>query len=95
MAEKFTTTFRPWQNDSTDATNQNLKAVLRTAAHVSFVLFSQPSSFKFNWQPRRGRGDTSSERDVVVVPELMKVADENGNRLARAQVLVDMVRERL
>ncbi|KYG42181.1 hypothetical protein M433DRAFT_27063 [Acidomyces richmondensis BFW] len=95
MAEKFTTAFRPWQNNGIDVANENLKAVLRNAAHVSFILFSQPSSFDFRWQARRGRGGTGSERDIVVIPALMKVADENGERLAQAQILIDMVTERL
>lgn len=52
----------------------NLEEIMKRSARFGFLLFSQPSSFQFDWS------DTGS--GLVVFPGLLKVSDENGKPVA-------------
>lgn len=52
----------------------NLEAIMKRAARFGFLLFSQPSSFQFDW--------TDNDSGLVVFPGLLQVSDENGRPVA-------------
>ncbi|KAK5129853.1 hypothetical protein LTR08_002761 [Meristemomyces frigidus] len=96
MAESFSDAFFLWDADPKDEAlvRQHLVELLKTAADVATTLFTQPSSFDLRWeQPLVKAND--EQRDLVVVPALMKVADEHGQSLTPAQPLTQAVIERL
>jgi hypothetical protein len=93
--DRFSGAFRPWQNNELDAARHNLSSLMRKAAGVAILLFSQPASFECYWEPRRRRGVAEPERVLAVVPDHVKSGDENGQALDRVRILVDMVTERI
>lgn len=95
LCEDFTAAFGPWENPQVGdegQRNENLKDLLRRAADVGILLFSQTASFHFHWEPRP---DADKTRDLVVWPRLLKVQDENARWLRPNQLLVDVNIERL
>lgn len=56
---------------------RNLEEVLKRSASFAYTLFSQPSTWKFEWQ--KGQGVTSGE--LCVFPALVQVADETGQQI--------------
>ncbi|KAF2836932.1 hypothetical protein M501DRAFT_978673 [Patellaria atrata CBS 101060] len=58
---------------------RNLEAILRRAARFGFTLFSQPSSWKFEWEV----GEVLGEYEMVVFPALLQTVNEAGRKLAR------------
>jgi hypothetical protein len=70
---------RPYADSRMDNTKrvQNLREILKRAANFAFTLFSQPSSWDFDWQERQGIQSGS----LCIFPALMQVTDEAGERL--------------
>lgn len=56
----------------------NLEAIMKRASRFGFLLFSQPSSFHFDWSDG-GSG-------LVVFPGLLQVSDDNGKPVASPRV---------
>lgn len=52
----------------------NLEEIMKRAARFGFLLFSQPSSFHFDW--------TDDGSGLVVFPGLLQVSDDNGRPVA-------------
>lgn len=52
----------------------NLEAIIRRAAKFAFLLFSQPSSWKFQW-----KDDSVSKDCLVVFPGLQQSVDDKGH----------------
>ncbi|KAK5011420.1 hypothetical protein LTR28_003249 [Elasticomyces elasticus] len=96
MVDRFSTTFLPFESKKGNigAGRQHLTELLRSAAEVAYMLFSQPSTFEFRWKQASVKKGTAKAA-VVVVPKFTKTADEDGNELEQAQTLVSMVLESL
>jgi len=94
--QAFTRVFAPWSKpDVTDAEkNKNLTDIVGNAVAVALWLFSQPSSFKFDWKPPVDVRDRS-QRSIVTVPAVLKVTDSRGQALSRPLSVVSAVRERV
>lgn len=74
--------FATEERDSRERT-QKLEEILRRGARFGFLLFSQPSTWEFDWStpPNAGRGA------LAVSPALLQVGDDNGRRLPRPRTL--------
>jgi hypothetical protein len=66
----------PYANGQDEQTRlRNLEEIMKRAARLGFLLFSQPASFRFDWN--------ESGADVVVFPGLVQVTDEAGKSVGR------------
>ena len=63
------------------ARSKNLEEIMRRAARFGFQLVSQPSLFRFDWQPPSNGG-------LVVFPALIQSTDENGKEIRPPRVFV-------
>jgi hypothetical protein len=72
----------PTVANGTDKRLQNLDAIMQRAARFAFVLFSQPSSWKFQWISR-----TAQNGAVVVFPGLEQTVDDEGRTRSPPGVL--------
>lgn len=57
---------------------QNLREILKRAAIFAFTLFSQPSTFDFDWQKEEG----ARSGTFCMFPALVQVRDETGERVS-------------
>ena len=89
MVQSFARAFAPWKSTryKDEERARSLSAILEDAANLGIFLFSQPSTLNFYWQ---AASDIRSGK-VVVSPALLKIADENGAKLAEARIMVDQV----
>lgn len=63
-----------------DSRRENLEEVVKRGARFAYMLFTQPTEWEFSWdRPARERGEW------VVFPEILRVTDEAGTRLAQPQ----------
>ncbi|KAF2489448.1 hypothetical protein BU16DRAFT_567622 [Lophium mytilinum] len=60
---------------------RNLQSVIQRAASFAFLLFSQPSTFVFQW---------SAQGKLVVFPALLQTSDENARLLNPPRVFANM-----
>lgn len=66
---------------------RNLEEILKRAAAFAFILFSQPSTWKFDWQ-----GDHNVEvGSLVIFPALVQLSDETGNVLQPPRAFSEIV----
>lgn len=70
---------------------QNLEEILKRAAQFAFTLFSQPSSFHFDWQ----KGEGVKSGSLCIFPALVQVTDENGTSIQPPRPFSDAVVRRL
>ena len=86
LADTLDNVLRPFASTrySHDERISNLRGVIQRAVRFGFVLFSQPSSWDFDWNISK----EDSNDHVVVFPALMQVADEQGTVFARPRLLV-------
>lgn len=87
-ATAFTNAFSPWASSaSTDSVRcQNVADIFKSAADVGILIFSQASSFTYQWNtPQDNRSGV-----VVVTPAFLKVTDENAKVLDNPQVMIQM-----
>ena len=91
MATSFSSAFAPWKNGKYRSKDRvrNLSEILKQAADLGMWLFSQPSTFRFDWTA----GTPQSTREIIMLPGLVKETDEKGIRLEEAQVLIEPVLE--
>ena len=89
IVRSFAKAFAPWKSTGykDEERVRSLTAILEDSANLGIFLFSQPSTLSFYWP---AAGDVRSGK-VVVSPALLKTADENGERLAEAWIMVDQV----
>lgn len=66
----------------------HLREVIVECASLGYVLFSQPSEFRFRYD-----GEDGSSNGIVTCPGLDKVSDEEGRRYAKPYTLVAPVIE--
>jgi hypothetical protein len=88
-ATAFTSAFAPWASStySDAARRQNVADIFKSAADVGILIFSQPSSFVYQWN---ATAQDNRAGVVVVTPAFLKVADENANPLERPQTMIQM-----
>jgi hypothetical protein len=65
----------------TNVRRRNLEGIMRRAAQYAFLIFSQPSSFAFDFA-RTGYPD-----GLVVFPALLMTVNDEGERLSPPRVL--------
>lgn len=86
FAEDFTSTFASYSDSQFPDSDRvaHLTRVLRAASDLGAWMFSQPCTFEFSW-------DTSSipRGHIIVLPAVVKVSDELGQRLLTPQTLVE------
>ncbi|KAE8422763.1 hypothetical protein BDV36DRAFT_279602 [Aspergillus pseudocaelatus] len=86
FAEDFTSTFASYSDSQFPDSDRfaHLTRVFRAASDLGAWLFSQPCTFDFCW-------DTSSTPpgQTIVLPAVVKVSDEFGQRLLAPQTLVE------
>lgn len=58
----------------------NLEEIIKRAARFGFLLFSQPSLWKFGWDRPAGGG-------FVVFPGFQQIGDENGQTMRQPRVV--------
>ena len=87
--QSFAKAFAPWKSTGykDEERARSLSAILEDAANLGIFLFSQPSTIKFHWPSASEVGASS----IVVSPAVLKTADEKGQDLVEAQVLVSQV----
>lgn len=92
----FTHVFAPWSKPEVpDAEKiKNLSDIMEEAIKFAVWLFSQPSSFKYDWKPAVDVRDRAI-RSVVTVPAVLKVTENRGQALVRPVVIVDASRTRV
>ena len=86
IAEALTSSelvLRPFVNPSIDTNvrRRNLEGIMRRAAQYAFLMFSQPSSFIFDYT-RTGHPD-----GLVVFPALLITVNDEGKKLSPPRVL--------
>jgi hypothetical protein len=94
--QSFTHVFAPWAKpDVPDAERiKNLSDIVEEAAKFAVWLFSQPSSFEYDWKPAVDVRDRAN-RSVVTVPAVLKITDNRGQALVRPVVIVGASRTRV
>lgn len=82
-----TEAFSPWEipgKSNADAT-ESLSGILHQASKAGILLFSQPSTYMFDWSSMH-RGQ---DRTIVIAPAFVKRLDESGKPLPFTQVLIE------
>ena len=62
---------------------QNLSAILQEAADFGIWLFSQPCDLRFSWP----NAEHERSNEFAVLPALVKMGNEDGQKLKTPQVL--------
>lgn len=60
---------------------KNLNMILTRSAKLTFLLFTQPGSFRFDFSERQGT--------LVVCPALVQTVDDRGQALSHVRVLLE------
>ncbi|KAL1645762.1 hypothetical protein SLS58_003646 [Diplodia intermedia] len=79
------------RRDENASRRQNLEEILKCAAGFAFLLFSHPSSWKFEWRT----GLSHEPGYAVIFPALLQVTDEKGERLSRPRPFEEVETARL
>ncbi|KAK0265995.1 hypothetical protein LTR91_003796 [Friedmanniomyces endolithicus] len=86
-ASSLTQALAPWElpgKSNADRT-ESLRGILQLASKAGILLFTQPSTFMFEWSSRAGAQGNS----LVVTPALLRRLDSSGKPLRSAQVLIE------
>lgn len=70
---------------------KNLEEVLKRAALVALTLFSQPSTFSFEWQKQQ----SITAGELCIFPSLMQVADETGQQIKPPRLFSEAITRRI
>ncbi|KAF2166099.1 hypothetical protein M409DRAFT_55441 [Zasmidium cellare ATCC 36951] len=62
--------------------SKDLEMLINLGAQIGYTLFSQPTTWRFDWGGERHGAD-----EIVVFPAFVKVGDEGGQRLRREVVI--------
>ncbi|KAK1066437.1 hypothetical protein LTR74_007159 [Friedmanniomyces endolithicus] len=86
-ASALTQAFAPWElpGKSNGDRTGSLHVILQLASKAGILLFTQPSTFMFEWSSRAGAQGNS----LVVTPALLRRLDASGKPLRSAQVLIE------
>jgi hypothetical protein len=86
LAESFNTAFAPYSDPHySDADRlSHLKSVVRAAAELGAWLFAQPCSFEFRWTSL-----VTPLNQVIILPAVVKVGDEQGHPIPVPHTLVE------
>jgi len=89
----FEATFAPWVEDRRDPDRRLpvLVDLLRRTSDLGILLFSQPSSFLFQWQVK---DNVSRDIDIAIAPWLLKMSDENAQDIDPAQLMIRVKTEK-
>ncbi|KAF2448453.1 hypothetical protein P171DRAFT_353176 [Karstenula rhodostoma CBS 690.94] len=84
---------RPFADSRIDdgARSRNLEEMLKRSAQFAFTLFSQPTTWNFDWQNEQGVKSGS----LCIFPALVQVADENGEPIHPPRPFSEAVNRRL
>ncbi|KAF2827016.1 hypothetical protein CC86DRAFT_382055 [Ophiobolus disseminans] len=84
---------RPYADSRMDngQRRRNLEEILKRSALFAFTLFSQPSTWDFDW--REGQGVKSGE--LCIFPALVQLSDETGQRVSPPRPFSEAVVRRL
>lgn len=74
---------RPYAKADNDERLRKLEDLLRRGARFGYLLFSQPSLWKFEWENARG----AAKKGFTVFPALLQVTDDDGKSLERPRIL--------
>ena len=87
LSTSFSKTFAPWKNPkySNEDAARNLSAILEEGAELGILLVSQPSEISFIWPDQTKLG----ARKIAVSPGLVKLTDEQGEKLSKPRVLIE------
>lgn len=66
---------------------QNLREMFKRAATFAFTLFSQPSTFDFDWKKEEG----ARSGTLCIFPALIQVRDESGKRVSPPRAFSEAV----
>ncbi|OAP60533.1 hypothetical protein AYL99_05535 [Fonsecaea erecta] len=95
LAKTFSERFAVFsQPQNAEQKVKHLVEVLRTAVRVALWLYSQPSTFKFDWGPASDASRRSMPA-VVTVPSLLKTHDSMGAEIQPPQVIQPLVKRRV
>jgi hypothetical protein len=80
---------RPYTDERVDNSQRrrNLEEILKRAAGFAFMLFSQPSSWKLEWENPHGHEPGS----IVIFPALVQIVDETGRSLSPPRAFSEVV----
>ncbi|KAK1820540.1 hypothetical protein LTR12_004988 [Friedmanniomyces endolithicus] len=86
-ASALTQAFAPWElpGKSNGDRTGSLRVILQLASKAGILLFTQPSTFMFEWSSRAGAQGNS----LIVTPALLRRLDASGKPLRSAQVLIE------
>ena len=86
LADALDSVLRPFASNSYSHEERlsNLRSVIQRAVRYGFTLFSQPSSWDFDWGSVKEKGSNN----MVVFPELLQVTDEHGNAFPNGRCVV-------
>jgi hypothetical protein len=84
---------QPYADSRVDNTQRrrNLEEILKRSALFAFTLFSQPSSWKFDWQDE----EVFKSGSLCVFPALVQVTDDNGDSVKPPRPFSEAVIRRL
>ncbi|KAJ4293691.1 hypothetical protein N0V90_008975 [Kalmusia sp. IMI 367209] len=84
---------RPFADSRMDdgARSRNLEEILKRSAQFAFTLFSQPTTWDFDWHSEEGVKSGS----LCIFPALVQVADENGEPINPPRPFSEAVNRRL
>ncbi|KAL9046506.1 MAG: hypothetical protein Q9214_000675 [Letrouitia sp. 1 TL-2023] len=76
--EALNTLLRPYADGQRDDNERErkLEEIMRRAARFGFLLFSQPSTWNFDWETPQNAGRGA----LVIFPALLQVGDDNGKK---------------
>ncbi|KAK0942415.1 hypothetical protein LTR29_006001 [Friedmanniomyces endolithicus] len=83
----LTQAFAPWElpGKSNGDRTGSLRVILQLASKAGILLFTQPSTFMFEWSSRAGAQGNS----LIITPALLRRLDASGKPLRSAQVLIE------
>jgi hypothetical protein len=87
-ADGFSRAFRPFSVAHLDDQKaKHLVEVFRSGIQVALWLYTQPSTFTFDWTLGPTESSSRPSRAVVTMPSLLKTHNEAGTRIDPPQVI--------
>lgn len=90
IIKSVTAAFSHWETKPTEGPSaaENLAQIIDVARGVSATIMSQASSFDWRWRLSPRQHGTEPLDHFVVYPGFVKITDDKGRTLERAQTLV-------
>ncbi|OQV00390.1 hypothetical protein CLAIMM_05891 [Cladophialophora immunda] len=89
-AEKLCVAFEPWARSADNTRFRSMVGIMQRASDLGVMLFSQPASFRWQWEAsNRGGVPQNGPGKVAVLPGLYKVTDEEARSLASPLHLIE------